>query len=722
MTLMNLGLRLSISMGVSIAGSAIVSLAQADPIQEPYTLTSSNGVLDILMVAQTASVPTLAPLNPTGLVYSVCPRPSNTAIETCPPPPAGAAPYAGPLLKLKQGDTLKVHLVNNLPVLTDSKHAVNPEEPTQAFLSMNPTNLHFHGMLVSAHWPTVGDPTYGDNIFVYTFNANNGLPPLLAAAHADVRVHATDYKFTIPANHPSGLFWVHSHIHGISLNQITSGLSGTISVGNVGDYVCNNTPCAGFFNTLPIRHMVIKDLQVLADGTRKDQPDTTMCLSPTTGGLVTPPLNGYCAGQNFSAAGGPNYTGARWYQSINGQTYPSVTMTSPGGEIWRFVNESGSSTHNLSFYNPATKSNMVFQVLAVDGVTIGRSAAAANMQLMHIVPCPGASTVASTIASSTNLNPARPVCADQLLMMPSSRAELWVAYRNAAGVLTAPPAGSQAILLDSGFNTGLAGDTWPAANLAQLSFAPSGTVTPPPFLDTADTPLSVSNPLQIVQDLNQDTTTATITPDQGVNPNTCVPLAAGHRRRIYFNVPSDFADLFGLGYEEVDATQRPDAYGHYPAVPNTFKIVTEFNGAMPTVCLTLGPNGAPIPEVWELVNLSGENHNFHIHQTKFTVLSIPPLSGTVSPPSVGGSPVYVDNIPVVHANGATNPTSPNYDATSPGGCASVDIWKSGACPSTPTVIQIPFFVSGDYVFHCHILEHEDGGMMARVRVRLIAGN
>jgi FtsP/CotA-like multicopper oxidase with cupredoxin domain len=29
---------------------------------------------------------------------------------------------------------------------------------------------------------------------------------------------------------------------------------------------------------------------------------------------------------------------------------------------------------------------------------------------------------------------------------------------------------------------------------------------------------------------------------------------------------------------------------------------------------------------------------------------------------------------------------------------------------------VPFSQIGDFVFHCHILEHEDGGMMARIRV------
>ena len=32
------------------------------------------------------------------------------------------------------------------------------------------------------------------------------------------------------------------------------------------------------------------------------------------------------------------------------------------------------------------------------------------------------------------------------------------------------------------------------------------------------------------------------------------------------------------------------------------------------------------------------------------------------------------------------------------------------------VFDIPFSQVGEFVYHCHILEHEDGGMMAKIKV------
>jgi hypothetical protein len=66
----------------------------------------------------------------------------------------------------------------------------------------------------------------------------------------------------------------------------------------------------------------------------------------------------------------------------------------------------------------------------------------------------------------------------------------------------------------------------------------------------------------------------------------CKPLPKGHKRRIFFNVPADQPDGFGLGYEEVDEHNVP--------VPNIFMDVKAFDPMRPTVCLPLGPGNAPV--------------------------------------------------------------------------------------------------------------------------------
>ena len=91
----------------------------AADLQEPITLQSRNGVLDILLVAKAAAVPSLSPFNPTGWVYDVCLNPHQGAND-CPAKPGALNLYGGTRLQLSQGDTLKIHLVNKLPPITDS--------------------------------------------------------------------------------------------------------------------------------------------------------------------------------------------------------------------------------------------------------------------------------------------------------------------------------------------------------------------------------------------------------------------------------------------------------------------------------------------------------------------------------------------------------------------------------------------------------------------------
>jgi len=50
------------------------------------------------------------------------------------------------------------------------------------------------------------------------------------------------------------------------------------------------------------------------------------------------------------------------------------------------------------------------------------------------------------------------------------------------------------------------------------------------------------------------------------------------------------------------------------------------------------------------------------------------------------------------------------------GVCTVDQWRGRQRASTPVVVDIPFAERGEFVCHCHILEHEDGGMMARIQV------
>ena len=365
------------------------SAAVAGNFVEPPVLASSHGVLDLLMIAQPQPVPSIAytppggsaPINPIGWVYQFCQRAAALPGNVCPPGSATMSPYGGVRWALQQGDTLKLRLVNRLPK-QNPVEVDHSSDPGGANLPLNLTNIHTHGLIVPARAATLKDPTFGDYIFVQIYNPANGTPmPLPSHQDGSIVRGFADYRIDIPANHPSGLFWFHPHVHGITLNQVSGGLAGIISIGQAGDYARGDLFGAKFPES-QVRYLTLKDMQVLAAGTIQFQngpanvtagqvlyqEDPTFCAQyPATPAEVR---QGSCPGANNTADEGNNYTGGRWYWSVNGQVYPTINMTSPDGELWRLTNASGSATYDLQLSNDQTQTPMIMQLISVDGVSI----------------------------------------------------------------------------------------------------------------------------------------------------------------------------------------------------------------------------------------------------------------------------------------------------------------------------------------------------------------
>lgn len=649
--------------------------ATAAELVDLNVLSSTNGVLDVLMVARPVTVGVFAPFAPTAWVFDVCYRPASG--DRCPAQPANSL-YRGTRLALQPGDTMKVHFINRLPPVLDSLQAQS--SPGEGFLSLNPTNFHCHGLYVPPRAATAADPTWGDNIFVWTFNSANGAPDASLAAHASIQLDTTDYRIDVPKEHPVGVYWFHPHVHGISMNQIERGMSGMITIGNPRDVACLDSACARPA-TVPVRHLQLRDMQIMASGDVNDQVEPAFCMTPSGS---TNSGTGYCAG---SSGSGTDYTGGRWYFTLNGQVNPTLTVGSPAGEIWQMLNASPTATYDIDLADRVDGHEYVFQIISIDGVSLAQGGAnsAAFLNRATLAPCPAA-LGQTTVA---------PVCATRLHMMPSARVEIWVTYRDGQQVPAVPAPARAAVLRTVGYTTGPAGDTWPAINLAQVNFVPGSSSIAPPVALTVRSETqglyTAANPFPDLAGYN-----ASVAKDP-----TCLPLAKGHHRRVYYGYPIDNPAGFGLGFEEIDQ--------HGVPVPYTFQDIVGYDPTHnPSICLPLGPGNTVTHELWEIVNITPEDHNFHIHQLKFSRVTPDVVSGTTIPATLGGDTVLMDNIPLAPAVGT--PINPN-------GCNTVADWKAGKCLASPVFVDIPFSIAGDYVYHCHILEHEDGGMMAKIRVR-----
>jgi FtsP/CotA-like multicopper oxidase with cupredoxin domain len=115
---------------------------------------------------------------------------------------------------------------------------------------------------------------------------------------------------------------------------------------------------------------------------------------------------------------------------------------------------------------------------------------------------------------------------------------------------------------------------------------------------------------------------------------------------------------------------------------------TLFDPANPPAIITT--QGAV--EEWTIQNRAGENHEFHIHQIHFMLEK---QNGITLPPQ---QQQYMDTVQV-----------PYYSGTGP-------------YPSVTVLMDFRGNITGDFVYHCHILGHEDSGMMAIIRVLPQANN
>jgi len=112
-------------------------------------------------------------------------------------------PYVAPTIEAAPGDTVRVELDNQLPAdpTCSAQHmAMNTPH------CFNGTNLHAHGLWVS--------PTGNSDNVLLTINPGTQF----------------GYEYNIPRDHPAGTFWYHTHRHGSTALQVSSGMAGALII------------------------------------------------------------------------------------------------------------------------------------------------------------------------------------------------------------------------------------------------------------------------------------------------------------------------------------------------------------------------------------------------------------------------------------------------------------------------------------------------------------
>jgi FtsP/CotA-like multicopper oxidase with cupredoxin domain len=167
-------------------------------------------------------------------------------------------------------------------------------------------------------------------------------------------------------------------------------------------------------------------------------------------------------------------------------------------------------------------------------------------------------------------------------------------------------------------------------------------------------------------------------------------------RVVYFDELSDGSAFF---INAVSCTPNAETV----CEPQPYSLDTVFDNNHPPAIVTIQGS----VEKWIIQNRARENHEFHQHQIHFQVLSqdnFDQHNGAQPAPGINGQ--FLDMIEVPSCN---NPAWTTPPPPPPQACAL-------PFPQVQLLMDFRGPDIGDFVFHCHILGHEDLGMMAIERV------
>jgi FtsP/CotA-like multicopper oxidase with cupredoxin domain len=321
-------------------------------------------------------------------------------------------------------------------------------------------------------------------------------------------------------------------------------------------------------------------------------------------------------------------------------------------EFWRISNSTSNSILDLEVI--INGEAQTFQVVGIDGVPVN---------------------------SQDGTQPGSPISVTHYRVPPAARVEILV---------TAPPTGETGQLITQLIQTGPLGDEDPQRPLITMSVESSSGKTA--AASTSSSSSDTTLPASTGQNNNQQMF-------GGIRNQT--PALT---RTVFFEEEQDGSAFF------INAAGCVTAAGAQCAtqVTNGVPIDTVFDANNPPSIITTQGT----VEKWIVQNHAQENHELHQHQIHFLVLEQDNFEANSSTqaPAIDGQ--FLDMIEVPFCNGpAPAITTANPTGVNPPACVNANGQPTIPYPQVQLLMDFRGPDIGSFVFHCHILGHEDLGMM-----------
>jgi FtsP/CotA-like multicopper oxidase with cupredoxin domain len=571
-----------------------------------------------------------------------------------------------PTLHINPGDTLNITVTNNTPF--NDADMNESDEPFQA-PNCGDATFELNSLAASTGSgppanpppPTFGMTSGSMNIHYHGTNTSpachgdNVTKTLINPSLTSGSPASTfQYNVLFPTNEPPGLYWYHPHVHMLAEAAVFGGASGALIV----DGINNVQPAVGGMSE---RVIVIRDQQ-FTDPTLSE----ACCNSTNT-------IDGQIPQRDLSVNFVPlNTTVARDGNGnlISVSYTPAVVYMQPGKQqFWRVCNCNSDAPLDLQ--------------VRFDGV-------AQTIQIVGIDAVP--------VNSQDGPQPPALIPVTHFRIPPASRVEF---------IVNAPSSSVKLAQFVTQFiYSGPIGDTLPTRPLLTMQLVNNDT-------EKVDNRIPASTGLVSTQKrfggIEDDRPALT--------------------RTLYFEEYQDGTQFF------VNASGCVTASGAQ-CKTQPYNIDTPFdNNNAPAFITTQGT-----VEKWIVQNHANENHELHQHQVHFKVLSQDHFDDNCTPvgamtncgmigsrtcqtcaPAINGQFLDMIEIPYCGGDPAGPPNMVNKKPVGPPIPAACITTNNGTGPPIPYP-QVQLLVDfrgpdiGDFVFHCHILGHEDLGMMAIERV------